>query len=535
MKQPGKIYIWGGWILILAVYVLLRANLLDIPLDRDEGNFGYTGQVILDGGIPYRDVYDHKPPVTSYLYAIALLFVPPTPAGIHIFLHVYTFLTLIGVFLLGAIYADDYETGLWSALIFAVFSSLPSIQGFTASSEMFMLLPTVLSLLCAVLALRKDGIPLLLLSGVLAAVACWTKQSGIFMSTFIALYVGVSYLGRCLRGRQPYRRLVAALSVWVAGFVGVSLLITLYYVHKGVLDEFIYWTFIHGYYYSKAVSPKLSLVGVRLAEVFRGNWALEILILVFLAYGLYEKKASAWFALILLAFSVASTIPGYAYPHYFAQLAPAAAVAGGLAVAFMAEKTKQRCHQGTFILIAALLLAGLPVSTQADYYFNRSGNAFAHQYFGENPFPESLKIADYIAKKSDKDATVFIAGSEPQILLYSRRKSATAYVMVYPLMWSFPRYMEFQQRAWNQIKTSVPEFIVFVDLQTSQLWDGKAKLWWYQMVDREISTHYHLSAIMTVATPVGRLMSRTDTAGLAEVVKKKRFPIYIYRRGKQPE
>ena len=86
---------WFVWIAICLVYILIRLNTVSIPLDRDEGIFGYAGQVILNNGLPYRDVFDHKPPVAFYLNALALLFVPPTSTGIHTFLHVYNFLTLI--------------------------------------------------------------------------------------------------------------------------------------------------------------------------------------------------------------------------------------------------------------------------------------------------------------------------------------------------------------------------------------------------------------------------------------------------------
>lgn len=84
--SPTSPNYWFVLIAICLVYILIRLYIVSIPLDRDEGIFGYAGQVILNDGLQYRDVFDHKPPVAFYLKALALLFVPPTSTGIHKFL-----------------------------------------------------------------------------------------------------------------------------------------------------------------------------------------------------------------------------------------------------------------------------------------------------------------------------------------------------------------------------------------------------------------------------------------------------------------
>src|SRR4051812_12012355 len=94
---------WPAWLCfaaIVVVYIAFRFHSLPIPLDRDEGMFGYAGQRILEGGKLYVDAVDHKPPGVFYLYALALSFFPPTAMGIHLFLAIYNFLTLVAVALL---------------------------------------------------------------------------------------------------------------------------------------------------------------------------------------------------------------------------------------------------------------------------------------------------------------------------------------------------------------------------------------------------------------------------------------------------
>ena len=50
-------------LLILLLQLALRIPFLSEPLERDEGAYGYIGQRILAGELPYRDVFDHKTPV----------------------------------------------------------------------------------------------------------------------------------------------------------------------------------------------------------------------------------------------------------------------------------------------------------------------------------------------------------------------------------------------------------------------------------------------------------------------------------------
>jgi len=114
---------WAVWLIIILIYIGIRQDIIDTPLNRDEGIFSYMEQLILNPGLPYRDVFEHKPPVAYYINALALLFVPPTPSGIHIFLHFYNFLTLISLYLLTKVYFNSTSAGLWTAFRYAY--SLP--------------------------------------------------------------------------------------------------------------------------------------------------------------------------------------------------------------------------------------------------------------------------------------------------------------------------------------------------------------------------------------------------------------------------
>jgi hypothetical protein len=55
--------------LVFALLVLVRVPSLVQPAGADQGLYAYVGQRILDGGLPYRDAWDQKPPAVHFVYA----------------------------------------------------------------------------------------------------------------------------------------------------------------------------------------------------------------------------------------------------------------------------------------------------------------------------------------------------------------------------------------------------------------------------------------------------------------------------------
>ena len=105
--------------MIAIYYITLRLNLIHIPIERDEGIFGYMGSAILNGDLPYKDYFDTKPPLIFYIYAFMLLFVPQDQIGIHTFLHIYNFFTLITIYYTSKVLFNDTKAGLFSAFTYA--------------------------------------------------------------------------------------------------------------------------------------------------------------------------------------------------------------------------------------------------------------------------------------------------------------------------------------------------------------------------------------------------------------------------------
>ena len=57
----------------------MRVHLFGIPLDRDEGEYAYSGQLLLQGFLPYAKVYSMKLPGVSGAYALMMAIFGQTP------------------------------------------------------------------------------------------------------------------------------------------------------------------------------------------------------------------------------------------------------------------------------------------------------------------------------------------------------------------------------------------------------------------------------------------------------------------------
>src|ERR1019366_8475547 len=72
-------------LLILAVVTAIRIRLLDMPLERDEGEYAYAGQLLLQGVSPYQAAYNVtlKLPGTCVAYALILAMFGQTAVALH--------------------------------------------------------------------------------------------------------------------------------------------------------------------------------------------------------------------------------------------------------------------------------------------------------------------------------------------------------------------------------------------------------------------------------------------------------------------
>src|SRR5262249_24084794 len=102
------------------------------------------------------------------------------------------------------------------------------------------------------------------------------------------------------------------------------------------------------------------------------------------------------------------------------------------------------------------------VVTAPWYYLQGTPEQKARRLYGPETFPESPVVGRFLAGRSTPEDTVFILGSEPQILYYAERKSASRFIFVYPLMFPTPATERYCQEVIDELRRNGPAFIITV-------------------------------------------------------------------------
>jgi hypothetical protein len=175
-------------------FVAIRAPFLSVPLERDEGEYAYIAQRMLEGEVPYRDAFDQKPP--GVFGRIAGVRAAGSRRGIRLFL----FWDGRPRWPQGLVRNRGPLAAGFALLAFAVASADPQVQGCTANSEAWMLLPLVLAARCCVRGWQTGQRLAWLACGVFAALSFWFKQVAL---TDAACWQPRSGATRSSAGRRP--------------------------------------------------------------------------------------------------------------------------------------------------------------------------------------------------------------------------------------------------------------------------------------------------------------------------------------------
>jgi hypothetical protein len=447
--------------------------MLDVPLERDEGEYAYAAQLLLQGIPPYEQVYSMKLPGIYVAYAGVLAVLGQTHTGIHLGLLLVNAATVALIFLLARRLMDEISA-LVVAASFALLAMSQSVQGVFANAEHFVLLPAAMGLLLLVRAIDTDRIRLISLSGLCMGLAFVTKQHGAAFVAFGGLYLALEQLQRRPRDWRRLGVTCGAFGVCAATPYALTCLI-LWAI--GAFDQFWFWTFTYARSYTDQVP--LSLAAARFARSAAPIFEAAPLIWIAAGVGL---TATVWhrdrgrhrgFVALLGVFSLLAICPGFFFrPHYFVLLLPAAAVMAGLgirAIADLASGAGVPVTSDRLAIALATVCLGTSVIQQSDYFFQMTPLQVARSTYPGNPFPEAREIADFIHTQTQERDRIAVIGSEPEIYFYANRRAATGYLYMYEMMQPHEWAPRMQQELINEVEAGEPEFLIFVGVVTSWL------------------------------------------------------------------
>ena len=169
--------------LILVFVVVVRIRVLPVPLERDEGEFAYAGQLILEGIPPYQLAYNVKLPGIYAAYALVMAVFGQTPAGIHLGLLFVNLGAIVLLFFLARRLFDPYAAVIASAT-YALMSTSTTVMGLRAHATHFVILAALGGFVLLLRGLESGRTLTLFWSGLLFGVAVLMKQHGVFLGIF---------------------------------------------------------------------------------------------------------------------------------------------------------------------------------------------------------------------------------------------------------------------------------------------------------------------------------------------------------------
>jgi len=495
-------FAWMMLTLIVSLTVVLRLSMLNIPLERDEGEYAYMGQLLLQGIPPYFMAYSMKLPGLSFIYAIVMGVFGQSISAIHLGLLIFNGIAVILVFLLTRYFSDEIA-GVWAALVYALLSVSPSVWGTAAHATQF-LAPFVLGgILLMLMAVDRKKSWMLIISGFLLGFAFLIKQHAIFFLIFSVLYYFYMTIRKTLTGKEILSGAAILMLSFAIPFLAVCGL--LYFC--GVFSTFWFWTFSYARQY--ALETSISMAISRLAQaasIVIGPWRLIWIIAgIGLSSVLWSKKirSKRFFIAGFSLFSFLSICPGYYFRfHYFITLLPAVAMLSGIAVSASITYLSQRFSPflKTIPVIFIIFALSLPAWEQKRFFLADPIAASYMIYGISNPFPESLPVAEYIRKNSLPSDTVAVVGSEPQIYFYANRKSATGYIYMYGLMERQIYASQMQQAMIREIESARPRFIVLVSANYSWLRTADSDVHILNWIKEYLKKYYRLRGVIDAAS-----------------------------------
>lgn len=439
LRSWGRRYwlVFGAFLLVL----LLGLPTLIVPWYTDQSIFALAARTILDGGLPYRDLWDIKPPGTYVPYVLSFLLFGEHMVSVRILDLANTFGAMIAVFLLGRRLFSE-RAGLLAGCLYGVtYLTRAGFDGL-AQTESFLVLPLALALFLYRPAQGGRSGVRAVLSGLLLGFAFSTKFSAGF-------YVLALPAMEMLLGERPARVWLALmrLSLAAAGFLAVPVVFAVYLAAGGALGDFLDIQRLHvAHYTALHWAPEgesyIHFLGRATHEYMKQNLHLVVpagVALFFALRGL-RRRETAVAVLLFLAALAGVWSQGKFFPYHwlaiFFPLSLLAAHAIDRVLGLYGKSVREPRLWAAAGLVAASLIALTPslVGNPYDEYRHFFGYAFGRVTKEENEaryiplLSYNHELADYIKANSGEGESFFIWGYWPVSYWWADRPLVSRFV-----------------------------------------------------------------------------------------------------------
>ena len=421
----------------MVLSILIRVPFLSVPMIADEGGYAYVARFWTESHQLYRDIPFDRPQGIFLIYKLIFSTTGASVEGVRLAAAIVNALTLAVIFLItwGAV----SPRGAWlAAIVYAIFSASPAIEGFTANAEIFTLLPLAIG---ACLAWKQHWG----WAGFVSGIAVLIKPAGI-SSLILALAwsVVVGSSGRS-RGRLLLAFLVGPLASILHGYlVGWE-----FYWSSLVDRRLLLFSLV-----SMDLGDQIGWLGLSSAQTMPA-WLAPATVAA-LGFIRCAGKVKLFGVLWLASSVVGMAVGGNWYWHYFVQLIPPLAFMSGASL--LRSPMQWRPLWGGILMVSL----GIFVWSQVPIWL-LTPSQISWQLYHRQEYLLTPDIAEYVAQETEDQASVYVAFEAPQIYFFSNRRAA------FPQLYRNEVYFsqELFQQVVEGIQNRLPDMIVWVQLPPS--------------------------------------------------------------------
>ncbi|HPJ34117.1 MAG TPA: hypothetical protein PK358_04730 [Spirochaetota bacterium] len=417
------------------IFVLRIPTLYQHIVDIDETAFSEFARIIMNGGLPYVDAIDNKPPLTYYFFYLVYAF--SGTGSLYVIHWVTTFwvtATGVGLFFFSS-RGERYKNGFVAALVFAFAMHTYEPKYISTNGETLINLFLVFSafIFISVKTYGLKNILLHILSGILLGLAVMTNyKAGILAVVFIIHSLFIEPMlcrERVIKFREGFIKLC------ITGFsslLPVAAFALLFHC-KGNFDEALFWGFLYNFGYiesGKGAFSSFKIIGRTgyFIILTLPAWILSVKYFIDRFSGLKSAVKSGGskidysrplFIFIWLGFSVyAATIGGRGYGHYFIQIVPPLSLAAAEGYSFISKNYRLFW---VWLALPAIIFTASRIDILKSYELVNYPN-----YRSEISF---RKTGEYIKSVSAPEDKIYTWGWGTPVYYFADRRSASRFLI----------------------------------------------------------------------------------------------------------
>lgn len=479
---------------MLGALLYSRTLYSDILLERDEGEYAYAGQLILNGLKPYQEAYNMKFPGTYAMYALIMGIGGQSVEAIRCGTFIALCITALFIFLTIKLISSNRLSALVGVVVFFSLNATMAGEGLMSNAEHFVNLFAVAGIyfLFAFDAHKQNR--QLILAGLLSGCAIVMKQHGYVFVLFGLLFLGLQWV----RDFSPVR----FKRILIYGFTSSIplLLLLVIVILNGTVQKFFFLTFYYARAYIGMYPTSFSEFKAMAVKVVEGSrhvwWIAEASILALLVF--IKRKYALPLILLCVLCTIAIGTGGYYRYHYFILYYTAFAIVTGVALSYLQQYGRVAAISAWAACLFFLILF---FANYKEKLFTKDAMSEFREHYHWSPFYAAPAFADTLNTLMKPGERLAALSNEPELYFFSKRISATPYIYNYPLFENQPYAEQMLDEYIRQIEEARPNVFVYsnnaLDIRNDATFDRFTKWWNNYRKDFECRSAYCVTGPLT--------------------------------------